>query len=501
MICQWMSFILTFELRLDAQVSIVLPQPVANVAQKNTNAPRQSNSNRQSFRGSSSRPSHYNNRGPNHRSQQPRNNPDRPCQLCGRKNHNVADCWFRFDKTFYPHAESPKAYIAAPGSLTDSNWVPDSGATHHLTSDLNNLQLHSPYDGPDHIRVGNGNTLNISNTGTSSFTVGNRQFLLKNLFHVPSISSNLLSVSQFCKDNAVYFEFHPHFFLVKDKATGKVLLHGQSRNGLYQFTPPSSPSPSTLQAVSLSLWHHRLGHPMLQTVNKVLSSYALPVSNKNLSHCNACHVSKSHRLPFSLSSTVYDKPLQLVVSDLWGPAPCLSRNGFRYYILFMDAYSKYTWVYPLSHKSDAFPTFVSFKNQIENYTGHKIKIFQTDNGSEYNKFTPFLHNLGVIHRFTCPHTSAQNGLAERHHRHIVESGLSLLNQASMPLKFWSDAFLTSCYLINRLPSSSSRKTPLELLFSKQPDYSFLKAFGCLCCPYLRPYTSNKLVQRSQPCVF
>ncbi|KAL5724761.1 hypothetical protein ACHQM5_007981 [Ranunculus cassubicifolius] len=98
---------------------------------------------------------------------QPTHNATGPCQLCGRKNHTVATCWFRFDKSFYPHASSapPVAYIATPGSSFDCNWVPDSGATHHLTSDFNNLQVSSAYEGPDQIRVGNGANLPIEHSG------------------------------------------------------------------------------------------------------------------------------------------------------------------------------------------------------------------------------------------------------------------------------------------------------------------------------------------------
>jgi hypothetical protein len=80
-----------------------------------------------------------------------------------------------------------------------------------------------------------------------------------------------------------------------------------------------------------------------------------------------------------------------------------------------------------------------------------------------------------------PHTHQQNGSAERKHRHIVETGLSLLAHASMLLKFWDEAFLATTYLINRLPSKVIHdSTPLERLFDQKSDYSFLRAFGCAC---------------------
>jgi hypothetical protein len=91
---------------------------------------------------------------------------------------------------------------------------------------------------------------------------------------------------------------------------------------------------------------------------------------------------------------------------------------------------------------------------------------------------------------------------ERKHRHLVETSLSLLASASMPLKFWGEAFLTASFLINRLPSPvTNHQSPFELLFHKAPDYNFLKVFGCACWPHLCPYNQHKLAFRSQLCVF
>jgi hypothetical protein len=84
----------------------------------------------------------------------------------------------------------------------------------------------------------------------------------------------------------------------------------------------------------------------------------------------------------------------------------------------------------------------------------------------------------------------------------VEVGLSLLAHASMPLKFWDEAFISAAYLINRLPSLViDHATPLEHVFHQSLDYSSLRAFGCACWPNLRPYNTHKLVFLSKQCVF
>lgn len=93
-------------------------------------------------------------------------------------------------------------------------------------------------------------------------------------------------------------------------------------------------------------------------------------------------------------------------------------------------------------------------------------------------------------------------MVERRHRHIVETGLTLLGQCHAPLKYWSYAFESSVYLINRMPTPVlNYKSPFECLLKSSSDYAFLRMFGCLCFPFLRPYNTHKLDFRSSACVF
>ena len=139
---------------------------------------------------------------------------------------------------------------------------------------------------------------------------------------------------------------------------------------------------------------------------------------------------------------------------------------------------------------------------VERMFDRKIIAMQTDWGGEYQKLNSFFQHIGISHHVSCSYAHQQNGSAERKHRHIVEVGLSLLAHASMPLKFWDEAFITATYLINRLPSKViNNETPLERLHHQSPDYTVLRTFGCACWPNLRPYNSRKLEFRSKQCVF
>ena len=103
---------------------------------------------------------------------------------------------------------------------------------------------------------------------------------------------------------------------------------------------------------------------------------------------------------------------------------------------------------------------------------------QTDGGAEYEKLDQFFVKIGISHHVSCPHAHQQNGSAERKHHHIVEVGLALLAHASMPLKFWDEAFIAAVYLINRTPSKFlGFKTPMECLYDKKPIIVFFVCLG------------------------
>ena len=342
------------------------------------------------------------------------------------------------------------AFASTLDSEPDPGWFMDSGASNHVTNDSNRLTNAGEYSGKEKLMVGNGSKLFIAHTGIIHLPSLNRRILeLKNVLHVPSIKKNLLSISQLTFDNSVFVEFHFNCCFVKDKKTGQVLLQGMLKDGLYALDLPNQVKKSASSfnfskslaakttlpvlfesSVSNSnnkLLHMRFGYPSHKVLSEILKSCNQSmVFNKNIFFCDACQYGKSHALPFPVSSYHAKSPLKLIHSDLWGPAPITSSEGFRYYIHFLDDYSRYTWIYALKNKNEAIEMFVKFKRLVENRFDKKIKIVQSDWGGEYRSFTKVLEQCGIEFRHPCPHTSSQNGRAERKHRHIVETGLTLL---------------------------------------------------------------------------
>ncbi|TXG57080.1 hypothetical protein EZV62_018393 [Acer yangbiense] len=250
------------------------------------------------------------------------------------------------------------------------------------------------------------------------------------------------------------------------------------------------------------IWHAKLGHPSAVVLQKVLSSMHFNINVNALHFCDACKLGKHHQLPFIKHPVSVSAPLELIYSDIWGPSPTLSTAGFRYYIVFVDAFTRFSWLFPIKLKSDAFSVFIKFQKSVELEFNRKIKALHTDMGGEYIAFLPHLSSLGIKARFSCPHTHQQNGVSERKHRHVVETGLTLLAHANLPLRFWVEAFETATFLINNLPSSVLNfMSPFEKLFSRKPNYAFLKTFGCSCFPYLRYYSKHKFDFHSAKCIF
>lgn len=79
-----------------------------------------------------------------------------------------------------------------------------------------------------------------------------------------------------------------------------------------------------------------------------------------------CLKGRATKLCFAMSTSITTRPLALLHSDVWGPSPLVSVSGFRYYINFVDDFNKFTWIFPLVHKSDVSSVIRKFVPFIKN---------------------------------------------------------------------------------------------------------------------------------------
>ncbi|PKU73010.1 Retrovirus-related Pol polyprotein from transposon TNT 1-94 [Dendrobium catenatum] len=427
------------------------------------------------------------------------------CQICSKQGHSAARCWYRLDPNYQPSSQQTALFTSSDNS-NPSNWFLDSGASTHLTADPSQFQSQESYNGNSQITIGNGQQLPIQYTGRGILPTPSGDLKLNRLHLVPNLSFNLISVFQLTHDNNCIISFDSNGYQIKDMQTKRLLLQGPCHNGLYPIRPHTTSAGLALLSIQTvpDLWHSRLGHPGQNVLQHLHKLFPALKSSFHIKVCNTCSLAKSCRLSFPISTSSTVAPFELIHSDVWGPAPTMSLQGFKYYVSFVDDYTKYCWIYPLFRKSDVFDKFFEFYNFIKCHFNTSIKNIRTDGGGEYinNKFKHFCRITGIRHQFTCPHTPAQNGTAERKHRHILDIVRSLLIHSSAPQYLWVHALYTAVQLINILPTRVLQyKSPYQILYNKTPNYDHLKIFGCLSYPWLRPYSSSKLSSFSKPCVF
>lgn len=158
----------------------------------------------------------------------------------------------------------------------------------------------------------------------------------------------------------------------------------------------------------------------------------------------------------------------------------------------------------MKFKSETFTNFSKFHKSAETQFHKHIKTFQCDLGGEFNnnEFRNFANQHGLVFRFSCPHTSSQNGRSERMIRRLNDIVRPLLMHAHLPPSYWVEALHTATYLHNILPTKRLNFfTPTFALYGRHPTYDHLRVFGCACYPNMSTTMPHKLYLRSTRCVF
>ncbi|KAL5521963.1 hypothetical protein ACEPAF_1819 [Sanghuangporus sanghuang] len=402
-----------------------------------------------------------------------------------------------------------------PDAGTD--WIADTGATCHMTPHRHWFTKYSTNHTP--ICLANNQVIYSVGIGTVRFqpVVGGKPGQLlefERVLHVPDLRNNLLSVLYLTRSKSYVVTIHHN----------KMLFH---RHGTVLFTANiTSYNAATLNGhivptiayaaftstcpLDTTLWHRRFAHLNHGDVNRLMTEElvkGMVVKSKSTPDpiCEPCIAGKQHRSNVSkLASHRASGLLQLVHSDVHGPLPIQSRHGFKYWIIFIDDYSRYWAVLPLKKKSDAFAAFKQFKAYAENQLGVKIKATRDDKGGEYvsKEWDQFCITAGIHRQHTIRDEPHQNGVAERANRTLAEGITTMLNEAHLPSSFWWDAVAAFVHVHNRSPTSAvSASTPYELWFQSKPDVSHLRVFGCTSYVLVKKDQHKQLQSHTQKCVF
>jgi len=473
------------------------------------------------------------------------------CNHCGKPGHTVDKCWKKHPH-MNPHTRKNlsnmrPAFVATrsngdPGAIcligenidskNESNtneWLIDSGCSNHMTYNKSLFTTLSKAP-TSHVELGNGYKAEIIGCGTITMKILVSGKVvpvkLENVFLVPELGYQLLSVSSFSK-RGLSTMFKNGKCVVKEG--NDTIASGTLHGTLYKLDVPvhTQTAPRAFVSSTLEIWHQRLAHidsaTIVNMVNKnIVTGIELDKTSSNDVKCDGCVLGKGHRNPIPKKSmTRSSNILQLVHSDVNGPLDTPSLGGSRYFITFIDDYSKWTVVYMMRAKSESFNCFQAYHKYAEVHTGRRvnkinviqrtnktkeqIKSIRTDNGGEYisNQFKDYLLQHGISHQLTVAYTPQQNGVAERMNRTLIDLVRSMIHTAGLEKNFWAEALQTAVHIRNRVTSRAlpMGKTPYHLWMKKVPDLSYLRIFGSDCFYTIPKHKVKKLDPRASKAIF
>ncbi|GJX98440.1 retrovirus-related pol polyprotein from transposon TNT 1-94 [Tanacetum coccineum] len=303
--------------------------------------------------------------------------------------------------------------------------------------------------------------------------ISNDSLKIDNVEHVDNLRFNLLSIGQIC-DNKCRVTFFEHDSeITKD---GKVIGRGIRKKGLYVMKLGNKPKDQICLAMideNSTLWHRRLGHANMCLIQSLASKELvrnLPKLKFDQHFCNAFKIRKQDHASYKAKNIVsMTRFFKLFHMDLFDPSAVRSYRGNRHTLVIVDDYSRYNWTRFLKDKTEAFDQF---------------KIFSKSHGREFDnevKFGEFCNANEITHNFLASRTPQSNVMVERKNMTLQEISRAMLNEQSLPQKFWCNVVDTSTYILNRiLIRAILGKTPYELLKGRKPTLDYFRVFGNKC---------------------
>ena len=378
-----------------------------------------------------------------------------------------------------------------------NTWWIDSGSTIHIANSLQGMQnLRKPVGSEQSILSGNKMGSHVEAIGTCILTLSSGFVLkLERTFYVPSFSRNLISVSRLVPFG-YSFNFKDTSFrlLYKSDCVGNGILS----DGLYRILLQNDNTQGSMHVHagikrcninedSSILWHRRLGHISIERIKRLVKDGVLSTLDfTNFKTCVDCIKGKQTNKSKRGANRSSDS-LEIIHTDIC--CPDMDIHGQKYFISFIDDYSRYMYIYLLHNKNEALDAFKVFKAEVENQCGKQIKIVRSDRGGEYygrytengqapGPFAKFLQEHGIIAQYTMPGSPDQNGVAERRNRTLLDMVRSMLSNSNLPKFLWTEALKTAVYILNRVPTKAVQKTPFELWKGWKPSLRHMRIWGC-----------------------
>jgi hypothetical protein len=400
--------------------------------------------------------------------------------------------------------------LAEKGAAAGDLWYLDNGASNHMSGDRRKFQeLDETVTGQ--VRFGDALSVQIMGMGSILFSCKNGdQWLLDDVYYIPSLCCNMVSLGQLTEtghrvvmdgDDLEVFDKNPWRLVMKVRRTSNRLYRIELQLASQVCLLANLDNPAWL-------WHARIGHVNFHAlkllVDKEMASGVPTVHHPN-QLCQACLVAKQVRQPFPrMANYRAEALLELLHMDLCGPITPSTFAGNRYFMLTVDDFSHWMWVFVIKLKDQALAAFEKFKPLAENTVGRTIKTLRTDRGGEFlsGKFARVCDAASIERHLTAPYSPQQNDVVEHRNRTVMAMARSLLKGMSVPGRMWGEAVRHAIFLLNWLPTKAmGNRTPFEAWTGKKPHLGHLRVFGCTAHAKVTAPHLKKLDDRSNPFVY
>ena len=443
------------------------------------------------------------------------------CHYCDREGHWKAECLKKkadeAGSRFRRNDESQTAFTATTKRRASDDWVIDSGASQHLSAQKERFLDYQPIS-PLKIEIGDGSEIEAIGKGNITLETETASIVLHNVLYVPDIGTNLLSVAK-AADHGHNLVFSPNGCQIQGTRT-QARIEGVREGNIYLLRAKRF-ALATLSnqdvAVSPEVWHRRLGHrdfgaAAQGVIGRAVVGLDVKENGGNRMSidevvdrvCETCVGGRQHKEKMTGSREKAQELLECVHSDVCGPMQTATITGERYFVTFIDDASGRIAVALLKEKQQVLENFKIYCRRAEKDTGKSIRKLRTDGRGEYlnTKFGAYLEQEGIVKVTTPPYTPAQNGLAERANRTLMEGARCMLIGSGLGNVFWGHAVLATAHIINGMPSRSrAGKSPFEIWTGTKRTISHLRVFGCTGYAHVPAETRRKLDRKSVSCVF
>jgi hypothetical protein len=277
-------------------------------------------------------------------------------------------------------------YSTLTGTIEDDMWIIDSEASRHMTGYQARLSNLNEKKTSYKVELGDKTTYPMEGFGQASIKMKTSNYVhLSNVLYVPGLEKNLVSIS-FLEDKGNTIAFIDGIVLSwhKDSSIENARVIGSCEGNLYRLLEQNEEALVHDEVNPNELWHRRYAHINYQALpflkRMVEGTPELQSTHEGI--CKGCALGKNIKKPFLSSNNRSKDIVDLINSDVCSPMPVKSLGGSCYYVIFIDDYSRKTWLYLLKTKDEVFRKFQEFKAEIENLTNKKIKTLRTCNGGE-----------------------------------------------------------------------------------------------------------------------